>query len=86
MSATAAASRLNAVPLGAWPRGLSRVQAASYVGVSPSLFDGMVKDGRMPGPIRANSRAVWDIRKLDEAFTALDKADSADDPWGQMAP
>src|SRR5690242_17745827 len=30
------------------PRGLSRVQAAAYVGVSPVLFDELVKDGRMP--------------------------------------
>ena len=28
------------------PRGMSRVQAASYVGVSPSLFDAMVQDRR----------------------------------------
>ncbi len=32
------------------PRGLSRVEAAHYIGVSPSLFDAMVKDGRMPQP------------------------------------
>jgi hypothetical protein len=25
-------------------------QAAAYVGVSPSLFDMLIKDGRMPGP------------------------------------
>ena len=32
------------------PRGLSRVQAAAYVGVSATLFDAMVSDGSMPGP------------------------------------
>ena len=52
-------------------RGLSRVEAAMYVGVSPSLFDEMVKDGRMPHPRRINSRTVWDKRQLDEAFDAL---------------
>jgi len=52
-------------------RGLSRVEAALYVGVSPSLFDEMVKDGRMPKPRRINSRTVWDKRRLDEAFDAL---------------
>jgi hypothetical protein len=26
-----------------WPRGLSRVQAASYIGVGTSLFDTMMK-------------------------------------------
>jgi hypothetical protein len=39
------------------PRGLSRIEAARYVGVSPSLFDQMVKDGRMPGPKRINNAA-----------------------------
>jgi predicted DNA-binding transcriptional regulator AlpA len=34
------------------PRGLSREQAAAYVGISPSLFDALVKDGRMPAPKR----------------------------------
>ena len=53
------------------PRGLSRIQAASYVGVSPTLFDEMVKDGRMPLPKRINTRTVWDKRQLDEAFAAL---------------
>jgi predicted DNA-binding transcriptional regulator AlpA len=53
------------------PRGLSRTQAASYVGVSPTLFDQMVADGRMPQPKRINSRTVWDKRQLDEAFAAL---------------
>jgi predicted DNA-binding transcriptional regulator AlpA len=53
------------------PRGLSRVAAASYVGVSPTTFDQLVKDGRMPPPKRINSRTVWDIRQLDEAFDAL---------------
>jgi predicted DNA-binding transcriptional regulator AlpA len=52
-------------------RGLSRVEAAMYVGVSPSLFDEMVKDGRMPQPKRINTRTVWDKRQLDEAFAAL---------------
>jgi hypothetical protein len=31
------------------PRGMSRVEAADYIGVSPTLFDTMVRDGRMPG-------------------------------------
>ena len=53
------------------PRGLSRVQAAAYIGVSPSLFDEMVKDGRMPKATPINARKVWDRLKLDEAFAAL---------------
>ena len=62
------------------PRGLSRVQSAAYVGVSPSLFDELVKDGRMPQPIRINSRVVWDRLQLDEAFAALQR-DGVPEEW-----
>jgi predicted DNA-binding transcriptional regulator AlpA len=68
------------------PRGLSRVEAAIYVGVSPSLFDILVKDGRMPRPKRINSRTVWDRKRLDEAFEALpDDGDIGGNPWDQVA-
>jgi predicted DNA-binding transcriptional regulator AlpA len=65
------------------PRGMSRTEAAAYVGVSPSLFDAMVKDGRMPSPKRINSRTVWDRFGLDAAFEALPDKDQAadDDEW-----
>lgn len=53
------------------PRGLSRDEAARYVGVGPTLFDEMVADGRMPRPKQVNSRAVWDRVALDIAFTSL---------------
>jgi hypothetical protein len=57
------------------PRGLSRIRSAAYVGVSPSLFDMMVQDGRMPGPKLINSRTVWDRFALDRAFEALPDRD-----------
>ena len=71
------------LPLSLPPRGLSREEAAAYIGVSPSLFDILVKDGRMPGPKRINSRVVWDRLKLDVAFEVLDDtdADGTDDEW-----
>jgi hypothetical protein len=50
---------------------LSRIEAAAYVGVSPSLFDLMVQDSRMPGPKLINTRTVWDRFALDRAFKAL---------------
>lgn len=65
------------------PRGLSRTQAAAYIGVSPSLFDMMVADGRMPGPKHINARRVWDRHKLDEAFDALPGEDERN-PWDEM--
>lgn len=67
------------------PRGLSRVEAAQYIGVSPSLFDEMVKDGRMPTPKPINARKVWDRLKLDQAFEALpDSAGAGDNPWDEI--
>src|SRR5262245_23845078 len=42
--------RPSPLPTGILPLGLSRVAAAFYVGVSPTKFDQMIKDGRMPKP------------------------------------
>jgi predicted DNA-binding transcriptional regulator AlpA len=68
------------------PRGLSRVETAQYIGVSPSLFDEMVKDGRMPPPKPINSRKVWDRLKVDQAFEALpDSEGAANNPWDEVA-
>lgn len=61
-------------------RGLSRVEAASYVGVSPTTFDNMVKTRSMPKPIKMGSRSVWDVRALDEVFDAL-LAPDEENPW-----
>ncbi|WP_274627590.1 helix-turn-helix transcriptional regulator [Arvimicrobium flavum] len=63
------------------PRGLSRTEAAAYVGVSASLFDQMVGDGRMPKPKEINGRRVWDIRRVDKAFDELpgDDAEMTDE-------
>lgn len=78
--------REDVLPRSLAPRGLSRVQAAAYIGVSPSLFDAMVKDGRMPKPTRINARTVWDRVKLDESFAALSDSDKdGDDPWDKVA-
>lgn len=62
------------------PRGLNRVKSAAYVGISPSLFDQMGSDGRMPQPKRINTRTVWDRRELDDCFDALPKKEERD-PW-----
>lgn len=53
------------------PRGMDREEAARYIGVSCSLFDEMVKDGRMPRPRSANARVIWDRIALDAAFSDL---------------
>ena len=75
----------NILPQSLAPRGLSREQAAAYVGVSPSLFDTLVKDGRMPGPKRINARTVWDRLQLDAAFAALPSNEAPVNPWDEIA-
>jgi predicted DNA-binding transcriptional regulator AlpA len=77
--------RTNVLPQSLAPRGLSREQAAAYVGISPSLFDMLVKDGRMPVPKRVNARNVWDRLQLDGAFAALPSQDDASNPWDEVA-
>lgn len=52
-------------------RGLSRLEAARYVGISTSTFDKLVHEGQMPQPFRIGSRTIWDLRKLDAAFDTL---------------
>lgn len=81
---SAARDRRDILPRSLPPRGLSRAEAAAYVGVSPTLFDKMVSDGRMPKPKRINSRTIWDIRRLDLAFEELPDDGQRDDPWGTV--
>ena len=62
-------------------RGLSHDEAAMYVGISPSKFDELLGDGRMPAPRRIDGRKVWDIRDLDLAFDALPRESSLGRSW-----
>jgi predicted DNA-binding transcriptional regulator AlpA len=65
------------------PRGLSRQAAAEYVGVGTTLFDAMVKDGRMPRPFRVGARVIWDRRRLDAAFDAISDQEADRNPWDE---
>ncbi|HMF15519.1 MAG TPA: hypothetical protein VKE94_24570, partial [Gemmataceae bacterium] len=62
-------------------RGLSREEAAMYIGVSAGKFDELIADRRMPPPIKIDSRKVWDIRSLDLAFDALKSENQAPNSW-----
>ncbi|MCK8779118.1 hypothetical protein M0654_03875 [Rhizobium sp. NTR19] len=53
------------------PRGMSREEAARYVGVGTSKFAELVADGRMPKPKRIDGRVIWDRIALDAAFSDL---------------
>jgi hypothetical protein len=52
-------------------RGLSRIESAIYLGISPSKFDELRKDGRAPPARLIDGRKVWDVRELDLAFEAF---------------
>jgi len=63
-------------------RGLSREEAANYVGVSPSKFDQLRKQGRMGRPRLIDGRKVWDIQQLDRDFEAFPvEGDQEDEDW-----
>lgn len=76
------------LPPGVMPLGLSRSEAACLVGVSTTMYDAMVKDGRMPKPKRIGARTIWDRHSVERAFRELpgDEADAAaeNDPWGNL--
>lgn len=73
-------ARHAALPPTLAPRGLSRAEAAAYIGISPSTFDAMVCDGRMPPAKIVGTRRLWDRTRLDSAFAALpDDIDIAED-------
>jgi len=66
------------------PRGLSRSQAAAYIGVGATLFDRLVMAGTMPRPREIGGRRVWDRQEVDRAFEELPHvgdAASARNPW-----
>ncbi len=55
------------------PRGLSREDAARYVGVGTTTFDKLVEEGRMPRPFHVGKRVIWDRLKVEAAFADLDQ-------------
>lgn len=58
-------------PIAYPPRGMSREEAARYVGVGVTKFETMVASGAMPRPKRIGGRVVWDRIRLDMAFAEL---------------
>jgi hypothetical protein len=68
-------------------RGLSRIEAAMYVGVGATKFDELVATGRMPKPKCIDNRKVWDILALDQAFDLLPDDDNGqfDRTWEDVS-
>ena len=68
-------SRPAALPPTLQPRGLSRAQAAAFVGVSATTFDRLVIDGMMPGPRAVYGRLIWCRIEIEAAFAELPSRD-----------
>ena len=84
----ARAATRDLLPAGVWPVALSREQAAYRAGISPTLFDRAVKDGKLPKPFRIYKRVLWHIAKLDAALAkaaGLARANAGDDPCSRLA-
>ena len=78
-------ARQNALPPTLAPRLISRDAAAAYVNVSPTTFDEMVRDGRMPRPKRLGGRRkAWDVRALDAAVDGLEDCSNDNDTWDNV--
>lgn len=52
-------------------RGLSRREAAEYIGISESKFADLVRQGRMPAPRKIDRGLIYDRYQIDEAFDNL---------------
>jgi predicted DNA-binding transcriptional regulator AlpA len=80
-------ARQTALPPTLAPRLISREAAAAYVSVSPTRFDEMVEDGRMPRPrLLGGRRKAWDVRALDVAVDNLPVEGSRvnDETWSDI--
>jgi predicted DNA-binding transcriptional regulator AlpA len=64
------------------PRGLRRVEAARYIGISPTHFDKQVRAGTVPKPLQLFGVNVWDRVALDALFDgSRQPANDNDDYW-----
>lgn len=76
------------------PRGLSREEAAAYLGIGTTLFDDLVKIGSLPAAHKLRGAVRWDRLEIDAAFEKLprngpDIADPGEgepeqDPWSRV--
>jgi hypothetical protein len=51
--------------------GLSRVEAADFIGVPSNVFDKLVDDGRMPHPKDIDGYKVWSRLAIEKFFAEL---------------
>ena len=69
------------------PRLITREAAAAYVCISPTTFDEMIRNGKMPRPrVIGERRKAWDVRALDAAIDNLpsDGDGTAHESWNDI--
>lgn len=57
---------------------VTRTEAASLCGLSPSGFDVWVRKGIVPGPVKGTRR--WSRAALERALAGVERTGNADDP------
>jgi hypothetical protein len=62
-------------------RGLSRAEAAMYLGISPSKFDELRKSNRIAPPKVLDGRLIFTVERLDEFLDALPDENQTEDEW-----
>ena len=63
-------------------RGFSRLEAAAYVGISPSKFDELRKANRLAPAKTLDGRLIFTVERLDEFLDALpDENQTDNDDW-----
>lgn len=90
------ARRAEILPTSLPPFGVSREQAAALLGISATLFDWAVTNGRMPQPRLLRGRNIWDVEELVTSFRelphrngkagddGLDEQTEAGNPWDDV--
>lgn len=71
--------RIDLLPPSLPPITVRREYAAAVIDVSPSKFDEMVRDGRMPPPRRIDARLVWVVDEIRARALDLPTADDSVD-------
>lgn len=59
-------------------RGLSRVEAAAYIGISPSKLDELRRANRIAPPKVLDGRLIFTTERLDEFLDALPDENQTD--------
>ena len=78
------------IPCPREPIGLSREEAARFIGVSSTTFDRLVEVGDMPPARKLRGRLVWHAGEVETAFLRLPVAGESpppypdDEAWGRV--